>query len=128
MITFFAGLWPLLWHFVGGSVTILACLAIAWFVPPFRQLALTAALAIGVALGAYTIGVSNESSRCAIQTDKIVVAWQKERTEAEEAAAKSRADAEREVPAVVQPSVPATKPGAKRMHHNGSSDPNDRAR
>lgn len=53
-----------LWGWLGlGGVVIAAALAVAWFFPPFRQLALTVAAAAAGAVALYSKGAADASRR-----------------------------------------------------------------
>lgn len=60
---FFAGLWPMLWHFGIGGVLVAGALAGAWFLPMFRRDFLWAAAIVVFALVFESIGIHTEKAR-----------------------------------------------------------------
>lgn len=94
MMHFLTGLWPLVWHITTGMALLLGCGAVWWFMPAWRQQAVIAAVAIGVGLGGYGMGVSNEEARCSLRMSELF-------KEVEDEGRKAREAAERAVPAVV---------------------------
>ena len=64
---FFAGLWPLIWHFgVGIGVIILLCIG-AYFAPTIKLKALCIALAVGVVMLVVGEGIGVRMERSHIQ-------------------------------------------------------------
>ena len=54
--------WSLLgWEITAGGI-IAACLAVAWFFPPFRKYALLVAAAVGAVLGIYRKGYKDREA------------------------------------------------------------------
>lgn len=138
MLHFLTGLWPLVWHITTGTALLLGCGAVWWFMPAWRQQAVIAAVAIGVGLGGYGMGVSNEEARCSLRMSELF-------KEVEDEGRKAREAAERAVPAVVAdpveapitpsppvyapgPSVPVPHPVERVRKPKRDTDPYDKAR
>ena len=82
---FFAGLWPLVWHYGTGVGIIIIAVAVWWFSPleTIKKAAAIVAIITGAGLFGMTIGVKDANSRC------------NARWEASEKAAVSRSEAAR---------------------------------
>lgn len=62
-MSFFIGLWPLIWHQAAGYGFIAVLLAAAYFSPIFKKDFVYAAIIVGVALFVYQYGVHDEAKR-----------------------------------------------------------------
>lgn len=68
----FAGLLPMLLHLSGAGLIIAICLGVAWFLPPFRNIALYCALAVFLTTTAYIVGVKDGEHRVQAQWDQTI--------------------------------------------------------
>lgn len=109
MLHFLTGLWPLVWHITTGTALLLGCGAVWWFMPVWRQQAVIAAVAIGVGLGGYGMGVSNEEARCSLRMSELF-------KEVEDEGRKAREAAERAVPVVEADPIGAPPPSEPVLH------------
>jgi hypothetical protein len=91
-MTMFDWINPLVAYFGIGAVSIAGLLAIAWFFPPFRNLALMVAAGVAAALTAYTKGSRDGSKHKQGQ-------WDRAEKNMVDKANKARADAERDADA-----------------------------
>lgn len=80
--TIFDGMGRLVLHYGIAAIIILGCFAWAYFVPVGKKLALYIALATGVALAAFTLGVKDENNRWAAQELNISKIAEKAHTDA----------------------------------------------
>lgn len=98
---FFTGLWPIVEHFGIGGIGVAAGVAFWFFSPIGKKIGLIVAVVAGVVTGAYGLGVSDGEHRVQAQ-------WTATENDVNQQGAKARANAEQEVPALVDPSP---KPG-----------------
>ena len=63
----FAGLWHVLWPFLGAGALVVLLLALAYFSPVGKRYFVEAAVVVAVALSVYTYGVNGEAARCKAQ-------------------------------------------------------------
>lgn len=60
MLSWIAGVWPLVSHVTEGTLVIAGLLAAAWFSPVFKKEFLYSAIAVALCLFVYAIGVHDE--------------------------------------------------------------------